>query len=285
MKHFLRLFLALLLVSGAAPRVFGQEYLVDGALKLSGQSTDKEYGYKDDYAHCIKVGSPANIIAFINALRGPQGQKVHIVRTGSCCPYEWNEGPNGIGLLARWQVIYDGLDQPITLYLNKNVYDNPLCPVGFTFVTEQTVKPPLRFPADSIRRVRPCAQPGYAVDEPMLRARLGTTLPAPDTAPAPIGDELTRFFADKQLPPSDVHRMALWVTIGFQVTCEGQAGNAMVVSTGKGELETYANQVLAIVNRMPRRWQPATKSGKPVDCYQTISFMLLKGRLAQFDLR
>jgi hypothetical protein len=58
-----------------------------------------------------------------------------------------------------------------------------------------------------------------------------------------------------------------------------KAGNFVIVTKGRRDLGTYANQVLAIVNRMPQNWQPATVDGKPVDCYQVLNFSPTSGRL------
>jgi hypothetical protein len=75
------------------------------------------------------------------------------------------------------------------------------------------------------------------------------------------------------------------VKIAFIVNCEGEAGNFEIVTKGRGDLASYANQVLAIVNSMPQKWQPATVDGNPVDCYQALSFTALSGSLEKVSYR
>ena len=70
-------------------------------MKLSRVAPDAQYGREADYAHSIKVGTDSNILYFLNALRGPNGEKIRFARVGSCCPYDLKTGPNGSGLLAR----------------------------------------------------------------------------------------------------------------------------------------------------------------------------------------
>ena len=75
------------------------------------------------------------------------------------------------------------------------------------------------------------------------------------------------------------------VYIGFIVTCEGKAGNFQTVGKGRADLETYANEVLAIVNKMTQSWQPAMKDNKAVDCYQVLSFTVAGGGLDKVNYR
>ena len=70
--------------------------------------------------------------AYLNALRGPDGQPVTWKRQGTCCPFKT---PNGIvgerGLLDRIEVTYKGLKDPVILYLNLYDRETPLAPLGF----------------------------------------------------------------------------------------------------------------------------------------------------------
>lgn len=113
------------------------EFLDDETYKLLGVSDDETYGYSEKNA--IKVGNgsvnsgPASERAFLNALRGPNGEKITYVRTGSCCAVKSDYSPFGAAMLDRYSIKYKGLDKPIILYLN--MYDPGVlqAPKGFTF--------------------------------------------------------------------------------------------------------------------------------------------------------
>lgn len=287
MKKISQVGVIILMLIGCHETLRAQEFLSDGSMKLSGVSTDAKYGYEEGYSQSIKVGSPDNIISYLSSLRGPHGEKVTFARVGSCCPYDMKSGPNGIGLLAQWKVSYAGLAAPISLYLNKNVYENPMCPVGFTFKTEKDVVVPIKFPADSIVAVKSCTKNAFMVEDLLLKEKLGASLPVPDKNPAFTNgpEEVEAYFARHPLVDPGVKNMGFRVSFALLVNCEGKAGNYAIATTGRGEMETYANQVLAVVNRMPQRWQPAIKDGKPVDCYQIMSFTVVRGNLGKVSIR
>ncbi len=99
------------------------------------------YGYSADDA--IRVGGaekqsgPANERAYLDRLRGPDGQRVTYEREGSCCGFETPNGIGGFGMLDRYLVTYAGLKTPVILFLN--MYDAPdegrPAPRGFRFAT------------------------------------------------------------------------------------------------------------------------------------------------------
>ncbi len=267
--------------------VSAQTYLADESLKLTAIAADPHYGFEETYANSIKVGTDENIVSYLRALRGPHGENVRFSRIGSCCAYEIPGSPGQLALLARWKVTYLGLEQPITLYLNKNVYDNPLCPIGFTFATPATVVMPRIFPADSIRRVKSCKSIVYSVADPLLNKSFSSDFPQPDSLPHFKGGatQLKSYFAANPLKNPEAQRMVFRVIIAIMVNCEGNAGNARIITSGKGELATYANEVLAVVNRMPQNWVAALKNSKPADCWQTLGFTVVGGRLDSVNYR
>lgn len=78
-------------------------------------ATDAQYGY--DRARPIQVGgSPmygaARQRRYLDFLRGPEGQPVTWQRKGSA------PGPDGNTVLDSYTVCYEGLDTPVTLYLD-----------------------------------------------------------------------------------------------------------------------------------------------------------------------
>ena len=113
------------------------EMLDDETYKLTSISDDATYGYSEKNA--IKVGNgdmksgPASERAFLNALQGPNGEKITYVRRGSCCGVKSEHSPFGVAMLDRYEINYKGLHKPIILYIN--MYDPGVlqAPKGFTF--------------------------------------------------------------------------------------------------------------------------------------------------------
>lgn len=104
-------------------------------MKLTAASTNTKYGYEPNHKKSIKVGKIQNQRAYLSALRGPNGETVQFSRIGSCCEFKSKSGVFGMGLLDKYEVNYQGLDEPVILYLNGYDYDSPKAPAGFTFVT------------------------------------------------------------------------------------------------------------------------------------------------------
>ena len=76
---------------------------------------------------------PQNQRRFLNALMGPNGERVSYFRQGSCCGFKT---PNGLlggeGLLDRYGVTWEGSQDTVYLYLNLYDYGELKVPVGFT---------------------------------------------------------------------------------------------------------------------------------------------------------
>lgn len=99
------------------------------ALSLSAvtfaQDPSKGYGYTEEDP--IKVGSeqindgPANERAYLDNLTGPNGEPISYSRIGSCCEFETENSPFGGGLLDKYEITYEGIEEPVILYLN--MYD------------------------------------------------------------------------------------------------------------------------------------------------------------------
>jgi hypothetical protein len=116
-------------------------HLNDSTLQLTKVSKDADYGYTAEKPVMLGMvdihEGAANRQKFLNALRGPAGEAVTYKRKPPCCPFET---PNyrhisgkKFGLLERYEVSYEGLEEPVILYLN--LYDSGLiqAPKGFTF--------------------------------------------------------------------------------------------------------------------------------------------------------
>ena len=259
---------------------FSQEFHKDGTMKVTEISKDKNYGYEANHKASIKVGSVANEYAYIAALDGPNGEQIEAKRIASCCSFKSKTAIFGTGLLDVWEITYAGLKEPLTIYLNGYDYDTPKCPNGLSIRPLNNQKVQQSISPEAILKVNPCKKHSYAVDNFLLKEKIGEK-ELPTTSPTFEGgiDSLKVYFKDNPLVGEDVSKMLFRVVIAFEVNCKGEAGNYEVISKGQRVLATYANQILAIVNEMPQRWQAAIKNGKPVDCYQVLTFTVREGSL------
>ncbi len=106
-----------------------------GDLVLTTVATDRSYGYSVE--NPVKVAGlaesgPRAEKVYLSALRGPAGEAIEFVRQGSCCPFETKNSDFGSGLLDVYKVTYEGLAEPVVLYLDMYDPGEVLVPVGFT---------------------------------------------------------------------------------------------------------------------------------------------------------
>jgi hypothetical protein len=112
------------------------QLLNDNTFVLTELSTDVSYGYTAK--NPIKVGGvassqgPKNERRFLNALAGPNGEKISYIREGSCCEFNSKYGFMGKGLLDIYTVKWAGQSKPISIYINMYDYEPIKAPVGFT---------------------------------------------------------------------------------------------------------------------------------------------------------
>ena len=139
MKAFYKISAVLIILLFNSAKTFCQEFYADGSMILKEAAQDEDYGYKANQKNSIKVGKIENEYAFLRSLRSPSGGPVTFKRFGSCCEFKCKSAPFGKGFLDKFEIRYDGLIQPIIIYLNGYEYENPRCPVAFTFVTEEKV--------------------------------------------------------------------------------------------------------------------------------------------------
>lgn len=89
---------------------------------ISVLSTDKKYGYNKDYPVNIffesTAGDTKNEYRFLNALAGPNGEKISYKKLESCCPFPTKRSDMGAGLLSVYELTWIGQRSPVTLYLN-----------------------------------------------------------------------------------------------------------------------------------------------------------------------
>jgi len=101
-------------------------------LDITEYSSNKNYGLTGE--HPVKVGdrSARNQRRFLLSLAGPNGEELYFFRKGSCCPYESENGFEGMALVDIYLVNYEGLEQPIPIYISYYDFETLYIPIGFT---------------------------------------------------------------------------------------------------------------------------------------------------------
>ena len=96
-------------------------------------SKDKKYGYDKDYPINIfylnTKNDTINQPRFLNALAGPNGEKITCKKLESCCPFPTKRFETGAGLLDVYEIYWEGQEKPIKLYLN--IYEKGILMVPF----------------------------------------------------------------------------------------------------------------------------------------------------------
>jgi hypothetical protein len=111
------------------------ELLDDQTFLLMEISTDLTYGTK---TNPVQVGGaknssgPKNERRFLNALAGPNGERISYYRAGSCCEVKSENGFMGWAMLDNYRVTWEGSKDTISIYIN--MYDAGVlkAPAGFT---------------------------------------------------------------------------------------------------------------------------------------------------------
>ncbi len=83
---------------------------------------DKKYGYDPDYPVNIFFqntnNEALNEVRFLNALAGPNGEKITFHRLETCCPFPTKRSNMGAGFLNVYELTWEGQKKPVKLYLN-----------------------------------------------------------------------------------------------------------------------------------------------------------------------
>ncbi len=142
MKKLIPLIIIFFLVSCSAtkPQQNGQQgkaqLLNEQTFLLTEISIDKNYGLSQKKP--VKVGGidenegPLNERRFLNALAGPNGEKISYFRAGSCCAFKTKKGFMGQGLLDNYRVTWEGSKDTVSIYINMYDYAELKAPYGFT---------------------------------------------------------------------------------------------------------------------------------------------------------
>ncbi|WP_333601368.1 2-dehydro-3-deoxyphosphooctonate aldolase [Flavobacterium sp.] len=108
----------------------------DNTFWLTEYSKDKKYAYDPDYPVNVfyKDTKNENINAerFLNALAGPNGEKITFTKLESCCPFPTKRSDLGAGFLDVYELKWEGQTNPVKVYLNIYERGYLLVPVGLS---------------------------------------------------------------------------------------------------------------------------------------------------------
>jgi len=108
----------------------------DNTFAITQFSKDKKYGYDKDYPINIfyrsTVVDTINQQRYLNALAGPNGEKITYTKLESCCPFPTKKSDLGAGFLDVYQLTWTGQRNPIKLYLNIYEKGVLMVPVGLS---------------------------------------------------------------------------------------------------------------------------------------------------------
>lgn len=114
-----------------------RRHLAAGVRQLQGIAADPAYGV--ERKNPIRAGKDYGAEwAYLNALRGPNGEVVYYRSLGHCCVFDAPGAARGKGFLDRYELTYDGLAKPAILYFTMFADDVLLdAPAGFGYVHHQ----------------------------------------------------------------------------------------------------------------------------------------------------
>ncbi|MSP85058.1 MAG: 2-dehydro-3-deoxyphosphooctonate aldolase [Flavobacteriaceae bacterium] len=102
---------------------------------LSEFSRDPKYGYHPDYPINVFYQNTKDLTInqerFLNALSGPNGEKIFFKKLEICCPFPTKNCEMGGGFLDVYEVTWVRKKQPIQLYLNIYEKGALMVPMGF----------------------------------------------------------------------------------------------------------------------------------------------------------
>lgn len=112
-------------------------YTIEGGqFLLTEISTDPSYGLSEKKP--VEVGGvekregPLNERRYLNALAGPNGEKVSYYRARSCRGIKSKNGLMGVAILDDYKVTWEGSKNTVSIYINMYDYGELKAPVGFT---------------------------------------------------------------------------------------------------------------------------------------------------------
>ncbi|MGC4042091.1 MAG: 2-dehydro-3-deoxyphosphooctonate aldolase [Flavobacterium sp.] len=108
----------------------------DNTFVLTDYAKDKKYGYDADYPvnvfYVDAKDENLNAERYLNALAGPNGEKITFTKIESCCPFPTKRVEIGAGFLDIYELKWAGQDKPIRLYINIYERGYLLVPMGLS---------------------------------------------------------------------------------------------------------------------------------------------------------
>lgn len=108
----------------------------EGAFVITQYATDPKYGFDRDYPINVfyrnSKDESINQVRFLNALAGPNGEKIFYKKIESCCPFPTKKSEMGAGFLDVYEVSWIGQKRPLLLYMNIYEKGALMVPVGFS---------------------------------------------------------------------------------------------------------------------------------------------------------
>lgn len=99
-------------------------------------SKDKKYGFEPDYPvnvfYLNSKDENLNAKRFLDALAGPNGEKITYTKIESCCPFPTKRHQIGAGFLDVYELTWVDQKQPIKLYMNIYEKGYLMVPVGLS---------------------------------------------------------------------------------------------------------------------------------------------------------
>jgi hypothetical protein len=99
-------------------------------------SKDKKYGFDPDYPINVfyKNTKDENINAkrFLDALAGPNGEKIVYEKLESCCPFPTKKSTVGAGFLDVYNLTWEGSSKGVKMYMNIYEKGYLLVPMGLS---------------------------------------------------------------------------------------------------------------------------------------------------------
>ncbi len=99
-------------------------------------SKDLKYGFNEEYpVNVFYVNSNdenLNASRYLNALAGPNGEKITYTKIESCCPFPTKRTEIGAGYLDIYELKWEGQKNPIRLYINIYERGYILVPIGLS---------------------------------------------------------------------------------------------------------------------------------------------------------
>ena len=99
-------------------------------------SKDLKYGFNEEYpVNVFYINSKdenLNASRYLNALAGPNGEKITYTKIESCCPFPTKRTEIGAGYLDIYELKWEGQNKPIRLYINIYERGYILIPIGLS---------------------------------------------------------------------------------------------------------------------------------------------------------